>query len=130
MSYSDFSRDDYVEKFGPIAGISYDVNSLVNDLTRAGYGSGPTTNFLQHSLNKYMDHSDMHEQFAIRAYQEGRHDEVRSHLDEMRHALRSAHQVVHYQKGKDNPITQAFGEHMRKIDDAINTYQWESQMDE
>lgn len=128
---SKLSREELVQRFGPIAGIHHDVSGLATELHRAGIDPhSRTTNFLQFSLKKYIDHADMHETFAAKAHQEGRHAEARSHLDEMRHALRAVHQVVHYQRGKDSDVTKAVRDRMQQIDDSINMYQWETQLDE
>jgi len=128
---SKLSRDEIVQRFGPIAGIHHDVSGLATELRRFGFDShSQTTNFLQYSLKKYLEHVDMHETFAFKAHQEGDHAEARSHLDEMRHALRAVHQVVHYQKGKDSDVTKAVRDRMQQIDNSINIYQWETQLDE
>jgi len=120
-----------VQRFGPIAGIHHDISGLSNELWKFGLDPySPITNFTQYSLKTYLDHVDMHETFAHNAHQEGRYAEARSHLDEMRHALNSVHEVVHYTKGKDSNVTKAVSDHMQRIKNSINMYQWETQMDE
>jgi len=129
-------RKELFDRLGPIIAISHDLHYMKIRLDHNGnqnpHRSWPITT---HYLDKYVNALDTHDFLANESYVRnrggnGKHAETRDHLEIIRNNLNSMHQVVHYNLGKDHPVTQAMAKDAEKINHHINMFQWSSQMEE
>jgi|APGre2960657423_1045063.scaffolds.fasta_scaffold01692_10 hypothetical protein len=125
--FNEEGRKKVVAKYGPVMGITHDLQSLEHHY-RIEDRKHVQRPFLEHSLRKYTEAINMHEVFAHQAHRAGNTAEVGTHLDEIQHALNSMHQVIAYQSGDGHARTQVFKQHLQKVTDEINNYNWEAQL--
>ena len=128
-------RTELFNSIGPIIAISHDLHYMKLRINHNGkehpHRSLP---IVSHFLTKYVNDLDMHDYLANVSYINrggtGKHDETRDHLEIIRNNVNSMHGVVHYNLGKDHPVTQAMAKDVEKINHHINMFQWSSQMEE
>ena len=129
-------RREILDKHGPALALSHSIHYMSMRLDHNGvefpHRGWP---IVTHYLQKYADALEQHDYLANASYVKNRggggsQAETRDHFEMIRTNVNDMHQVVHYNLGKDHPITQGIARDAERINHHINMFQWSSQMDE
>ena len=129
-------RREILDKHGPALALSHFLHYMSMRLDHNGK-ENPHRGWpiVTHYLQKYADDVQLHDYLANVSYAKNRggggsQAETRDHFEMIRTNVNDMHQVVHYNLGKDHPITQGIARDAERINHHINMFQWSSQMDE